>query len=102
MNPRRINAQSMLVGPYGVDVIRNLLRFYTCYLDVGGTTYQVLTVGPAPNEIIVARTATPTGHDYWPMKVITDYIQDYEQLCIYCVEPASATALEFFPLEESR
>ena len=90
MSETIVPADPVTVGPHLVNVALNLAGLYTLYLDVGGTAYEVLTLGTAPHDLVVACAPTPTRDLNWCIKVLPDYLKDGKQLAIYGVEATAA------------
>lgn len=93
MNEVSVAAESVYVGKKTVKIISNLRRSYTLYLDVGGASKKVLGPHAAADGRVVIGTAARTIDPDWGIVVITDDLQDIEQLTIYGIERPAAGAV---------
>jgi hypothetical protein len=99
MGKRRIPSKTVLVGPDAVEVIRNLRRRYTIYLNIGGTTHKVLGLLVPAHVRVMRRAAAATGDFDWTIEVLTHNLKDGQKLRIHGVQPTTTLAAELAPAE---
>ncbi len=81
-----VPSKAQFVGPHLVDIVLNFDWLNPLYLDVGGTSYQVLGVLSTTHLSISAFATTPIADLYGATEVLADGVQYNQKLTVYRVK----------------
>lgn len=97
-----VPSKTIRVGPHLVDVVSNLSRLDALYLDVSGSSYQVLgTLGPT-HLCISTFTTTPTGDLHGAVELLADHFEDDKKFAVYRVVSTTTGTGELTALKVGR